>query len=58
MRLLKKCKCRYTIDQTIKLCTKCNNPFRCAFPPKFSLYDKYAHYRRKMKEEAKQSGLL
>jgi len=58
MRLLKKCKCSYTIDQTKNICPKCGHQFRSAYPPKFSLYDKYADYRRKMKEQAKQSGLL
>lgn len=58
MRLLKKCKCTYTIDQTKNTCPKCGHPIRSAYPPKFSLYDKYADYRRKMKEQAKQSGLL
>ncbi|MHA1967166.1 MAG: nucleolar RNA-binding Nop10p family protein [Candidatus Hodarchaeales archaeon] len=58
MRLLRKCKCDYTIDQSKQLCPKCNSQFRSAYPPKFSIHDKYADYRRKMKEEAKQRGLL
>lgn len=58
MRLLRKCKCDYTIDQSILFCTKCNGRFHSAYPPKFSLYDRYADYRRRMKEQAKQRGLL
>ena len=58
MRLLRKCKCRYTIDQSKKICEKCGDSFQSAYPPKFSPYDKYADYRRKMKELAKQRGLL
>ncbi|MFX0184977.1 MAG: nucleolar RNA-binding Nop10p family protein [Candidatus Hodarchaeota archaeon] len=58
MRLLRKCKCRYTIDQSLKVCNECGNEFYTAHPPKFSLHDKYADYRRKMKEIAKQRGLL
>ncbi|MFX0174453.1 MAG: nucleolar RNA-binding Nop10p family protein [Candidatus Hodarchaeota archaeon] len=57
MRLLKKCKCSYTIDQSRRICDKCGNEFYSAHPPKFSLHDKYADYRRKMKEIAKQRGL-
>ncbi|MHA1940344.1 MAG: nucleolar RNA-binding Nop10p family protein [Candidatus Hodarchaeales archaeon] len=56
MRLLRKCSCRYTIDQTIKVCQLCQKPFRNASPPKFSLHDKYAHYRRRMKELSKERG--
>ncbi|MHA1972254.1 MAG: nucleolar RNA-binding Nop10p family protein [Candidatus Hodarchaeales archaeon] len=58
MRLLRKCDCGYTIDQTKKICEKCNSPFRSAYPPKFSLHDKYASYRRKMKEIARMKGSL
>lgn len=58
MRLLRKCKCRYTIDQSREICNKCGERFRSAYPPKFSPYDKYADYRRKMRELAKQRGLL
>ena len=56
MRLLRKCACSYTIDQSKKICDKCGERFHSAYPPKFSPYDKYAHYRRKMKELAKQGG--
>ena len=58
MRLLRKCKCGYTFDQSKLFCTKCNSQFHSAYPPKFSLYDRYADYRRRMKEQAKQRGLL
>jgi rRNA maturation protein Nop10 len=58
MRLLKKCKCRYTINQSQEICDKCKTKFISAYPPKFSMHDKYADYRRKMKELAKQKGLL
>ncbi|MHA1331338.1 MAG: nucleolar RNA-binding Nop10p family protein, partial [Candidatus Hodarchaeales archaeon] len=44
MRLLRKCDCGYTINQNRKICEKCNSPFRSAYPPKFSLHDKYASY--------------
>lgn len=54
MRLLRRCNCRYTIDQEIDICPLCNSKFKSAGPPKFSLHDKYASYRRQMKEEAKQ----
>jgi len=58
MRLLRKCNCRYTIDQKIEICSQCNSSFKTAVPPKFSLHDKYASYRRQMKELAKQRGIL
>jgi len=54
MRLLRKCDCTYTINQSVKLCEKCMTHFRSAYPPKFSLHDKYAAYRRKMKEIARE----
>ncbi|MFX1514810.1 MAG: nucleolar RNA-binding Nop10p family protein [Promethearchaeota archaeon] len=56
MRLLRKCTCSYTIDQLKEICSKCGERFHSAYPPKFSPYDKYADYRRKMKELAKQRG--
>ncbi|MFW9903121.1 MAG: nucleolar RNA-binding Nop10p family protein [Candidatus Thorarchaeota archaeon] len=56
MRLLRKCKCSYTIDQLKEICDKCGERFHSAYPPKYSPYDKYADYRRKMKELAKQRG--
>ncbi|UCE15189.1 MAG: ribosome biogenesis protein [Candidatus Heimdallarchaeota archaeon] len=58
MRLLRKCKCSYTMDQSKELCDKCGYRFHSAYPPKYSPHDKYADYRRKMKEHAKQQGLL
>ena len=58
MRLLRKCKCSYTIDQSKEICDECGDRFHSAYPPKFSPHDKYADYKRKMKELAKQSGLL
>ncbi|MHA2223642.1 MAG: nucleolar RNA-binding Nop10p family protein [Candidatus Hodarchaeales archaeon] len=60
MRLLRKCKCSYTIHTSKESCEKCSSTFRSAYPPRFSPYDKYADYRRKMKELAKQRevGLL
>ncbi|WP_455143178.1 nucleolar RNA-binding Nop10p family protein [Candidatus Hodarchaeum mangrovi] len=58
MRLLRKCDCTYTINQSIKMCEKCKTYFRSAYPPKFSLHDKYATYRRKMKEIAREGEEL
>ncbi|MHA1206186.1 MAG: nucleolar RNA-binding Nop10p family protein [Candidatus Hodarchaeales archaeon] len=58
MRLLRRCNCRYTIDQDIDICPLCGSSFKTVVPPKFSLHDKYAAYRRQMKEQAKQRGLL
>ncbi|MHA1978290.1 MAG: nucleolar RNA-binding Nop10p family protein [Candidatus Hodarchaeales archaeon] len=58
MRLLRKCECRYTIDLSLIICNLCNQPFRSAYPPKFSPHDKYAEYRRRMKKEAKNRGIL
>ena len=58
MRYLRKYDCRYTIDPDLIVCDKCNKKFRNDSPPKFSLHDKYAGYRRRMKELAKQKGLL
>jgi len=58
VHLLKKCKCRYTIDQEKEICELCNSHFHTAHPPRFSLYDRYETYRRRMKELAKQRGLL
>ena len=59
MRLLRKCHClSYTIDQDKDTCEQCGNPFSSAYPPRFSLYDKYAQYRRQMKEYARSKGLL
>ena len=58
MRLLRKCTCSYTIDQSKEICNKCGERFHSAYPPKFSPYDKYANYRREMKKLAKQRGLL
>jgi rRNA maturation protein Nop10 len=58
MRLLRKCSCRYTIDQDQDTCQLCQKPFRVAYPPKFSLHDKYADYRRRMKELARERGVL
>ncbi|NHJ00532.1 MAG: ribosome biogenesis protein [Candidatus Heimdallarchaeota archaeon] len=58
MRLLKKCECSYTIDPDRTVCEKCNERFMNASPPRFSLHDKYAGYRRRMKELAKEKGLL
>ena len=40
-------------------CPKCNAKTHLAKPPKYSLKDKYAEYRRKVKqEELKKKGLL
>ena len=58
MRFLRRCNCRYTIDQEIDICPHCDNNFKSAGPPRFSLHDKYASYRRQMKELAKQKGIL
>jgi rRNA maturation protein Nop10 len=58
MRLLRRCDCRYTINQEIDICEQCNKSFKNAIPPKFSLHDKYASYLRQMKEIAKQRGIL
>ncbi len=58
MRLLRRCNCRYTIDQEIDICPYCDSNFKSAGPPRFSLHDKYAAYRRQMKELAKQKGIL
>ena len=57
LRLLRMCKCRYTIDQTQTICPVCNEHFKTAYPPKFSLHDKYAAYRRQMKEWARDRGV-
>lgn len=40
------------------MCEKCKTYFRSAYPPKFSLHDKYATYRRKMKEIAREGEEL
>ncbi|MFX0014525.1 MAG: nucleolar RNA-binding Nop10p family protein [Promethearchaeota archaeon] len=56
MRLLKKCNCSYTIDQSREFCDICKQRYKSAHPPKFSPYDKYADYRRRMKELAKQKS--
>ncbi len=58
MRLLRRCNCRYTIDQEIDICPHCDSNFKSAGPPRFSLHDKYASYRRQMKELAKQKDIL
>ncbi|MHA1994323.1 MAG: nucleolar RNA-binding Nop10p family protein [Candidatus Hodarchaeales archaeon] len=58
MRLLRKCECRYTLNQSLETCNFCNHAFRTAYPPKFSPHDKYAEYRRRMKKEAKKRGVL
>ena len=59
MPLLRRCACyNYTIDESKIICEKCNQKYLMASPPKFSLHDKYAEYRRKMKEIARKEGLL
>ncbi len=58
MRLLKQCECRYTMNQSLEICDLCKKPFKTVYPPKFSLHDKYAHYRRRMKKEAETRGSL
>ena len=50
VHLLKKCSCRYTINQELEVCSDCNTPFRSAHPPKFSLHDRFFEYRRRMRE--------
>ena len=45
-------------DQKIDICPHCDSNFKSAGPPRFSLHDKYASYRRQMKELAKQKGIL
>jgi len=48
-------KCRecsaYTLSQTA--CPKCGGDIYIPAPPKFSLEDKYAKYRRALKEEVR-----
>jgi rRNA maturation protein Nop10 len=48
----KKCE-SYTMKQ---LC--CGADTVRAMPPKFSIEDKYAHYRRKIKMQTEEAGLL
>ncbi|MDR1945134.1 MAG: RNA-protein complex protein Nop10 [Candidatus Peribacteria bacterium] len=38
----------YTMKQD---CPKCNGNLNVIYPPKYSIEDKYAKYRRKLKEE-------
>ena len=51
--LLRKCrKCgEYILNQTT--CPRCGGEVYIPIPPKFSPDDRYARYRRMMKEEAK-----
>lgn len=54
--LLRKCvKCgAYTLNKD--RCPYCGGPVRLPHPPKFSLDDKYAKYRRLMKKMSKKTG--
>jgi rRNA maturation protein Nop10 len=45
MKLLKKCKCGYTLEEK---CAKCGAT-NAAHPAKYSIEDKFAAYRRKAK---------
>ncbi|HID18310.1 TPA: RNA-protein complex protein Nop10 [Candidatus Bathyarchaeota archaeon] len=40
----------YTLSQTV--CPRCGGPLRLAAPPKFSVEDRYARYRRALREQA------
>lgn len=52
--------CENCKEYTLKeKCTKCNNQTIRKIPPKYSLQDKFASYRRQIKEkERKEKGLL
>ena len=58
MRLLRRCNCRYTIDQEIDICPHCDSNFKSAGHPRFSQHQMPSGYRRQMKELAKQKGIL
>ncbi|MFW9856033.1 MAG: nucleolar RNA-binding Nop10p family protein [Candidatus Thorarchaeota archaeon] len=59
MRLLRKCpNGHYTIIQDKAICENCGLEFHSAYPPKFSLHDRFWELRRQMKEIARQRGHL
>ncbi|MFH1328322.1 MAG: RNA-protein complex protein Nop10 [Candidatus Bathyarchaeota archaeon] len=54
--LLRKCRAcgEYTFNQSN--CPKCGGEVHMPHPPKFSIEDKYARYRRAIKEEKVSEG--